>query len=86
MSDMLNPMAGPAQLERDTQKPEAPADRLLDIFERDMTKYPADEQARKWDALEQYVNHAGAGTPSKPRGLLATLQSLLRSLAGATHR
>lgn len=78
-------MAHTAELASDTQKLQAPADRLLAIFERDMAKYPADEQARKWDALERYVSRA-AEIPSKRRGLLATLRSLLRSLASATHR
>jgi hypothetical protein len=82
----LHAMAHAAESARDKQKLEAPADRLLTIFERDMAKYPAEEQARKWDALEQYVSRAYAETPSKPRGLLATLRNLLRSLAGATHR
>lgn len=79
-------MAHTAEFARDTQKPQAPADRLLAIFERDMAKYPADEQARKWDALEQYVSHAVAEIPSKQRGLLATLRNLLRSLGSARHR
>lgn len=79
-------MAHTAETAKDAQKLRAPADRLLGIFERDMAKYPADEQARKWDALEQYVSHADAEIPSKQRGLLASLRNLLRSLAGATHR
>ncbi|MHB8485451.1 MAG: hypothetical protein ACYDCM_06955 [Candidatus Acidiferrales bacterium] len=79
-------MAHTAELTTDTQKPQAPADRLLAVFERDMAKYPADEQARKWDALEQYVSHAAAENRSKQRGLLATLRNLLQSLVGATHR
>ncbi|HEV2617515.1 MAG TPA: hypothetical protein VGU63_13000, partial [Candidatus Acidoferrales bacterium] len=82
----LNRMANSAPLAKDAQKLQAPADRLLAIFEQDMAKYPADEQARKWDALEQYVSHASSETPSKQRGLLATLQNFLRSLVGATHR
>ena len=84
--DGLDRMAHPAELARDTQKLQAPAERLLAIFERDMTKYPADEQTRKWDALEQYVSHAAAENHSKQRGLLATLRNLLQSLVGATHR
>jgi hypothetical protein len=79
-------MAHTAELARDMQKPQAPADRLLAIFERDMAKYPAGEQAQKWDALEQYVSHAAAENHSKQRGLLATLRNLLRSLVSATHR
>lgn len=78
-------MANAAQL-KEEQKLQAPADKLLAVFEQDMAKYPAEEQAQKWDALEQYVSHASAGTPSKQRGLRATLQNLLRSLVGATHR
>jgi hypothetical protein len=78
-------MAHAAELAKDPQKLQAPTDSLLAIFERDMAKYSADEQARKWDALEQYVSHA-AEIPSKQRGLLATLRNLLRSLASATHR
>ena len=79
-------MAHAAELQKDMQKEQAPADRLLAVFERDMAKYPADEQARKWDALEQYVSHAATEIPAKPKGLLATLRNLLRSLASATRR
>jgi hypothetical protein len=61
-------MAHTTELPRDTQKEQAPADRLLAIFERDMAKYPADEQERKWDALEQYVSHAATEIPAKPKG------------------
>lgn len=86
MPDGLDRMAHTAELATDTQKPQAPADRLLAVFERDMAKYPADEQARKWGALEQYVSHAAAENHSKQRGLLATLRNLLQSLVGAMHR
>ena len=78
-------MANAAQL-KDAQKLQAPADKLLAVFEQDMARYPAQEQARKWDALEQYVSRVSADIPSKRRGLRATLQNLLRSLVGATHR
>lgn len=78
-------MANGAQL-KEVQKLQAPADKLLAVFEQDMAKYPAEEQTRKWDALEQYVSGASADIPSKQRGLRARLQNLLRSLVGATRR
>jgi hypothetical protein len=40
------------------EKQQSPVDRLLAIFERDMARYPADEQTRRWDVLEQYISLA----------------------------
>lgn len=32
-------------------------DKLLAIFERDMAKYPAEEQSRKWNVLEERLKN-----------------------------
>lgn len=32
-------------------------DKLLEIFERDMAKYPLEEQSRKWNALEERLKN-----------------------------
>lgn len=32
-------------------------DKLLVIFEQDMAKYPAEEQSRKWNALEERLKN-----------------------------
>lgn len=42
-----------------------PAEKLLEVIERDMAKYSPTDQTRKWDALKKYVKDAGLGTRAK---------------------
>lgn len=47
-------------------KSEGAVDELHVIFTQHLSKFPAQEQKRRWDALEEYVNKFGtAGTPAK---------------------
>ena len=57
-------MARPAQTNAD--KPEDVATKLHNVIDRHLSKLPAEEQARRWDALEEYVNKfASVDAPAK---------------------
>jgi hypothetical protein len=47
-------MALPAKA--NSPEPEEPATKLRNVIDSHLSKLPADEQARRWDALEAYVN------------------------------
>lgn len=54
-------MARASELAKNAKAAIVPEEKLLAVFERDMAKYPADKQERKWDALEKFVkDHAPA--------------------------
>lgn len=48
-------MGRSAQLERSTEKPEEAAAKLHGVFERHLSKFSPQEQRRRWEALEQFV-------------------------------
>jgi hypothetical protein len=48
------------------KKPEEVIDNLHGIFEHHLSSLPTEEQARRWNALEEYVKKVGsAGTLAK---------------------
>lgn len=68
------------------EKLERAADKLHGIVKQHLAQFPAEEQKRRWAALEEYISAAVSDKPAKPRGRRARHASRRRSPASVTHR
>ncbi|HVA72386.1 MAG TPA: hypothetical protein VNF02_04685 [Candidatus Limnocylindrales bacterium] len=71
---------------KNAEKLERATDKLHGIIKEHLSKFPAEDQERRWAALKRYVSGAASDKSAKPQGRRARQASHRRSPVRVTHR